>query len=117
MARHRPVALASCAVRPTGAGIHPGDLTVATLAGPPSSLAASSQSRRDGRRAARHGRRAQHGNVMREPIKRYIRTAQTFFPWLPDLKSTLQDRFSRVTGWPFEPDFSALRLFGGESRL
>jgi FkbM family methyltransferase len=54
---------------------------------------------------------------MREPIKRYIRTAQTFFPWLPDLKSNLQDQLSRVTGQPLEPDFLALRLFGGEGRL
>lgn len=54
---------------------------------------------------------------MREPIKRYIRTAQTFFPWLPDVKSNLQEQFARVTGQPFEADFAALRLFGGEGRL
>jgi FkbM family methyltransferase len=52
--------------------------------------------------------------MMRESAKRVLRTAQTFVPALADIKAVAQDRLSRMTGKPFESDFCALRLFGGE---
>ena len=54
---------------------------------------------------------------MREDIKRYFRTAQTYFPLLPTVKTRVQTELSKVTNRPFEADFGALRLFGGKHRL
>ena len=49
--------------------------------------------------------------------QRVLRTAQTFVPALGNIKAAAQDRLARLTGRPFESDFEALRLFGGEGRL
>src|SRR3954451_18218049 len=54
---------------------------------------------------------------MRENVKRVIRTAQTFVPRIADLKAEAQLQFSRITRKPFEVEFEALRLLGGEGRL
>ncbi|WP_372617682.1 FkbM family methyltransferase [Falsiroseomonas sp.] len=54
---------------------------------------------------------------MMRSAQRVLRTAQTFFPALGDIKAAAQDRLARLTGIPFEADFRALRLFGGEGRL
>jgi FkbM family methyltransferase len=54
---------------------------------------------------------------MRESVKRVVRTAQTFAPWLADMKADVQHRLCTITRRPFEADFAALRLFGGRDRL
>ncbi len=54
---------------------------------------------------------------MKESIKRYVRTAQTFFPWLTELKADVQLQAAQLTKHSFEADFDALRLFGGTQRL
>ncbi|MBX6374795.1 MAG: FkbM family methyltransferase [Acetobacteraceae bacterium] len=54
---------------------------------------------------------------MKESTKRLIRTAQTYVPWLADAKAEFQYRLRSLARRPFEPDFAALRLFGGEDRL
>jgi FkbM family methyltransferase len=54
---------------------------------------------------------------MMRTAQRVLRTAQTFIPAFGDIKAAAQDRLARLTGRPFEADFAALRLFGGEGRL
>lgn len=54
---------------------------------------------------------------MMRSAQRVLRTAQTFVPALGNIKAAAQYRLARLTGRPFEADFEALRLFGGEARL
>ena len=54
---------------------------------------------------------------MREGLKRYVRTGQTYFPLLSDIKANMQIKLSKITHRPFEADFGALRLFGGKRLL
>jgi FkbM family methyltransferase len=54
---------------------------------------------------------------VRESTRRLLRTAQTYAPWLADAKAELQHLLRGIARRPFEPDFAALRLFGGEDRL
>jgi FkbM family methyltransferase len=46
-----------------------------------------------------------------------VRTAQIYFPWIVDLKADIQRRYGEITNKPFEVEFEALRLFGGEGQL
>jgi FkbM family methyltransferase len=54
---------------------------------------------------------------MRESAKRVVRTAQTFLPWAVDIKASVQHRLGELSRKPFEVEYKALRLFGGEGRL
>src|SRR5687768_16680021 len=50
-------------------------------------------------------------NTMNKNIRKIIRTAQTFFPGLEDVKYKFQRTQRRLRGIPFEEDFNALQLF------